>query len=43
MPHYLDCAGDVLLIRRVLEIEERLAALELRAKSQELLLFAQHT
>ena len=34
LAHYLGCADDVPLTRRVIEIEERLAAIEARVKSQ---------
>jgi predicted DNA-binding protein len=34
LAHYLGCADDVPLTRRVFEIEERLAALEAQMKSQ---------
>ncbi len=34
LAHYLGCADDVPSTRRVFEIEERLAALKARAKSQ---------
>jgi predicted DNA-binding protein len=32
LAHYLGCGGDVPLIRRVIEIEERLAALEVEVR-----------
>ncbi len=34
LAHYLGCADDVPLTRRVFEIEERLAALEAQMKSR---------
>jgi predicted DNA-binding protein len=34
LAHYLGCADDVPLVRRVFEIEERLAAIEAQMKSQ---------
>jgi len=34
LAYYLGCADDVPLIRRVIQMEERLAALEQRVKSQ---------
>ena len=34
LAHYLGCADDVPLVRRMIQMEERLTALELRAKSQ---------
>lgn len=34
LAHYLGCTDDVPLVRRVMEMEERLAALEAQAKSQ---------
>jgi len=34
LAHYLGCADDVPLTRRVIELEERLAALEAQVKSQ---------
>jgi predicted DNA-binding protein len=32
LAHYLGCGGDVPLVRRVIEIEERLAALEVEVR-----------
>ena len=34
LAHYLGCADDVPLIRRVIELEERVTTLEAQAKSQ---------
>jgi hypothetical protein len=32
LAHYLGCGGNVPLVRRVIEIEERLAALEIEVR-----------